>query len=144
MVDLLPRLAGRIIVPVAVVSELEAGRSKGLFLPDPALFPWVTVQSPACLPALSLARDLGPGESQVLALALEGGSKSTVILDDKMARQIAKVMGIPHVGTIGVLIQAKRAGFVAELSPLLYRLDALGFRLSKQTRQAALKMAGEG
>jgi hypothetical protein len=33
--NLLPRLVGQVIVPVAVVDELAVGRAAGLALPDP-------------------------------------------------------------------------------------------------------------
>ena len=44
--DLLPRLVGRVIVPMAVVDELAVGRAAGLGLPDPAALDWVCIQHP--------------------------------------------------------------------------------------------------
>jgi hypothetical protein len=142
--ELLPSLAGRVSIPPAVVMELAAGRALGLDLPSPESLPWVTVETPRSLPGLALVRDLGEGESQVLALALECQEPRAAILDDLLARQMAKRLDIPHVGTLGVLIQAKAAGLLPELSPVVVRLEALGFRLAARTRAEVLRMAGEG
>lgn len=67
---------------------------------------------------LPLASDLGPGESEVLALALERPG-ATVILDDGTGRRCARLLGIPLMGTLGVLVAAKRRGWVRTLAPVL-------------------------
>ena len=141
--DLLRALAGNVTVPQGVIAELDAGRRLGLDLPKPETLPWVRVETPLALAALPLARDLGEGESQVLALALEHGPDVVVILDDMLARQMAKTLRVAHVGTLGILVQAKAAGLIPSLAPILNQLDALGFRLAAKTRQAVLELEGE-
>ena len=92
--------------------------------------------------AVSLITDLGPGESQVLMLALEMPG-SIAVLDDALARRMAIANGIPIKGTLGLLLDAKRAGYLTAVKLSLDRLQELGFRLSQQTREAVLKLAGE-
>lgn len=75
-------------------------------------------------------------------LALESPG-SVAILDDALARRVAEVLEISFTGTLGVLLDAKKAGLIQELRPLLDRLQALRFRLSSQTRTAVLRRAGE-
>jgi len=70
-------------------------------LPDPSNLFWVEVRSPAAALAQPLVTNLGPGETQVLMLALEI-SGSIAILDDRFARRVAEVRGIPVVGTLGL------------------------------------------
>jgi len=94
------------------------------------------------LAALPLVTDLGPGESQVLALALEMPG-TTVILDDSLARRTAEALHIPLTGTLGVLLSAKRKGLMGEIAPVLDHLQALRFRVSPVTRTVVLKLAGE-
>ena len=77
MLHILPALTKRVIVPPAVVEELSVGRALGLNLPDLATLNWVTVRHPVSQAALPLVTDLGPGETEVLMLALE--------LDDSVA-----------------------------------------------------------
>jgi predicted nucleic acid-binding protein len=86
--------------------------------------------------------DLGPGETAALALALESADAIT-ILDDALARRHAEVLGLRLTGTLGVLLDAKRAGLIARVMPLIEDLQSLGFRLSGQTRDAMLCLAGE-
>ena len=66
-------------------------------------------------PALRLITDLGPGESEVLALALETPN-SVVILDDDLARRTAEMSGIRLTGTLGMLLDAKQAGLLEEIA----------------------------
>jgi len=140
--DLLPALTNGVIVPSAVAAELDAGRVLGYDVPDLRNLGWVTLRDPQSAPALPLAADLGPGESAVLALALESTSP-LVILDDALGRRAAELLGIPMTGTLGLLLDARKAGLVHAIVPLLDQLDALGFRLSAVTRSAVLKLAGE-
>jgi hypothetical protein len=135
-------LAGRVVVPPAVVDELAAGRALGLNLPDPAELGWVVVRRPASMVALRLVTDLGPGESEALALALEA-PESLVVLDDALARQVAEMLGIRYTGTLGLLIDAKRARLLPTIGSMLDQLQALGFRLAPHTRAAVLRLAGE-
>jgi predicted nucleic acid-binding protein len=91
---------------------------------------------------LPLATDLGPGETQVLMLALEV-PEAVAVLDDALARQVAEALNLKLTGTLGLLIDAKRAGLVSAVGPLLDQLQALRFHLAMHTRIAVLKLAGE-
>ncbi|MBI5649278.1 MAG: DUF3368 domain-containing protein [Chloroflexi bacterium] len=46
-------------------------------------------------------------------------------------------------GTLGLLIDAKRAGLIPAVTPYLDRLVALRFRVAPPTRAAVLKLADE-
>jgi len=78
----------------------------------------------------------------VLTLALECGD-AIVILDDAMARQAAHSLGLPLTGTLGLLLDAKRAGLITRIEPVLDTLQSLRFRLARQTRALVLGLAGE-
>ncbi|MBM3130653.1 MAG: DUF3368 domain-containing protein [Chloroflexi bacterium] len=142
MLDVLPKLSSKIIIPPAVTDEIAVGKNLGVSLPDLGTLDWVTIRRPASESALPLITDLGEGETEVLMLALELRD-SVVILDDDLARRVAKALKIRHTGTLGVLLDAKRAGLVPKIAPLLDQLDALRFRLAPHTRAAVLKLAGE-
>lgn len=75
-------------------------------------------------------------------MALES-QDALVILDDALARRIAQTQGIRVIGTLGVLLEAKRAGHVPLIRPYLDQLDTLRFRLASHTREAVLKLACE-
>jgi len=143
LLHILPALAERVIVPPSVLEELELGRAAGVSLPDLSAQDWVTIRRPASEAALPLVTDLGPGEAGVLMLALES-REAVAVLDDACARRIAATLGLRHTGTLGLLLDAKRAGLIPAISPLLDRLQVLRFRLAPHTCAAVLKLAGEG
>lgn len=130
------------IIPQGVVDEIAVGRASGVKLPDPFSLDWVTVRRPSGEIALPLVTDLGVGEAQVLMLALELRDVVT-ILDDELARRVAENLGLPLTGTLGLLLDAKRAGLIHSVAPILDSLLDLRFRLARHTHKAILKMAGE-
>ncbi len=65
------------------------------------------------------------------------------MLDDALARKVAGVLEIPFTGTLGLLLDAKKAGLIPAIRPLLDTLHALRFRMSPDTRSVVLTLAGE-
>ena len=143
LLDLFPRLYGQVVVPGAVVTELEAGRAQGIVLPDIASLPWVAIRTPQHPGLLPLVTDLGAGEREALALALEA-TDALVVLDDGLARRFARQLGLTMTGTLGVLLRAKQASYLDQVEPIIDQLEALGFHLDPATRAAVLRLAGEG
>ena len=105
--EFLHTLAGHIIVPLAVVNELETGKNSGIDLPDVKSLDWITIRQPASAAALPLVSELGPGETEVLMLALESPG-AVVVLDDRLARFVAETISIKITGTLGILRDVKR------------------------------------
>ncbi len=90
LLALLQKLYQEIIVPKAVVAELEAGRRQGEDVPEIDGYEWIETRAIRSPQILGLSTDFGPGETEVLALALEE-SDSLVIIDEKLARRIARL-----------------------------------------------------
>jgi uncharacterized protein len=128
--DLLPNLFEPLHAPPEV--ERESG-----FAPE-----WLRIEKPSnpdLVSALKLMVD--DGEAEAIALALE--RKWRIVLDDLRARALAQRMGLKIIGTVGILIRAKRAGLLPWISPLLNELTAKGFRLSEELKREVLLLAGE-
>jgi uncharacterized protein len=142
LLRLLPDLASRIVVPSAVVREMSAGRAQGVDLPVLEELEWITIRTPQSATVIPMVVDLGAGETEVLALALESGN-AKVLLDDALARRVATMLALPIRGTLGLLLDAKKARLVTAVEPLLDRLKLLGFRLSHHTQRSVLELAGE-
>lgn len=87
-------------------------------------------------PLVSLLRlELDEGEAEAIALSCEG-SAEPILLDEKNARRIAQRLGLAVLGTVGILIWAKRAGLIPNLREQLDALQSQGkFRLSQSVRQ---------
>lgn len=130
-------------VPAAVAKELNVGPEN-----DPARR-WLLgpdkinhILEPITFPPHLLAWDLGAGETAVLThCTIQRGARA--ILDDRAARNCAEVYGISIVGTVGLLIRAKKAGLIPLLQPELIRLVQSGSLLSSAVIHEALKIAGE-
>lgn len=87
-------------------------------------------------------RHLDVGEAQALGLArrLQCG----VLMDERRGRQFARQHGVPLFGVLGVLLQAKRSGHIAQIAPVMMRMSELGYRLSPALVKGVLTRAGEG
>ena len=122
--------------------ELDAGRAQGVALPDLSTLPWLQVRRVANQQALSLVLNLDMGEREVLALALEM-PQPLVILDDALARRFARRLNLTMTGTLGILLRAKREGYIPLVRPILDRLKTLNFRVDQATRAEILALAAE-
>jgi predicted nucleic acid-binding protein len=71
------------------------------------------------------AWDLGRGESEVLTLALEKAGTG-VVLDDLQARKCAALFDISLIGSLGLILSAKRKGLLKLAKPEIKRLKAVG------------------
>lgn len=90
-----------------------------------------------------LKMGLDDGEAEAIGLAREVNA-GLVLLDERAARDVAKGLGLKVLGTIGLLIWAKRAGRVKNLRQLLDRLQGeANFRIGKTVYANALQEADE-
>lgn len=90
---------------------------------------------------LEVELDTEEAEAIVLAKELEA---DLIIIDERKGRKIAEENGLKIIGLLGVLIQAKRMGYVKELKSLLNELiDNVGFRVSQELYNRILKEVNE-
>lgn len=139
LLDLLPQLYGSIWVPDAVYHEYATGMRVG----DPALesLPWLRVV-PFDVHDLSLPVGLGIGEAATISLASAEEARA-VLLDEQLARRIARQRGLPIVGTLGVLLAAKQSGYLPAIKPVVDQMIAQGRHISVSLRLRVLGAAGE-
>jgi predicted nucleic acid-binding protein len=139
--QLLQELSRELLIPHAVVREILAGPTS-----DPARqafdLGWGQVVSPKTIPPELLEWGLGAGETAVIALSLER-KIATSVLDDAAARTCAKTLGIKVVGTLGVILRAKRKGLIGTAADELKQLRAVGLHLDDKMLSLALKGIGE-
>ena len=104
--------------------------------------PWIKIADLKNSQSASVYSRLDPGEAEVFALADEHDAR-LVIIDEKKARQEASKIGLPHKGTVGVLLEAKEEGSIDEIKPLLIVLKRNGMHLDASIITEALQQAGE-
>lgn len=135
---ILEKLFKEVIIPPAV--DKEWLRPGGYKVPQ-----WLTVanlSSNAKHNADKLSMNLDRGEAEAIAL-FETVKADWLLLDDLKGRKQAKSLGLPVVGTIGVLVTAKRKGIIPELGPIINTLKKHRYYLSDDVLEKALILAGE-
>ncbi|SBT07303.1 conserved hypothetical protein [Candidatus Accumulibacter aalborgensis] len=85
--------------------------------------------------------NLNAGEKSALALALS--INEAVLIDEKLGRVIARQRNIKVIGSVGILLLAKKIGKLAAVKPILDTWKRAGYHLSEDLIIAALDQAGE-
>ena len=140
-IDLIVKLADVLVIPEAVVHEIEKGEAS-----DPAKI-WLADDGREFVkiaPTNHVIQswDLGLGESHVLSWAL-ANTNYEAILDDFAARQCAQTLSIPVRGTLGILLLAKKTGLITKIEPLIDALLAAGFHIAPSVLKTIRNLAGE-
>lgn len=140
---LLRKEAKEILVPPAVLAEIAGQDDEAAFQVEEARRTWLQVQpvKDPRLPAV-LRRELGDGEAEAIALALEKEA-ARIVLDDLDARRLADQLGLKVVGTLGLLLAAKLRGEIPSLRAEIDRLRRGGFRAAPALIEEILRSAGE-
>ena len=90
-----------------------------------------------------LRAGLGEGESEAISLAVELKFR-WIILDDCAARRLAQSLSLSVIGTLGLLLAAKRRGLLSLVRPSLDALVSHGFHIAPALYDRVLEEAGEG
>ena len=133
-----------ILIPQAVwheVVETGSGRSGAN---EVRVANWITVRQITNSPLFALLHtDLDKGESEAIALYIEEQA-DIILLDERSARRKAISLGLTVLGTVGILIWAKRVGLIENLRQQLNALQITGhFHISRTVYKQALQSVGE-
>jgi hypothetical protein len=140
--ELQTRLYGTLLVPPAVIAELQAKPETSL-QGIQSFIGSVEVRPPAnTLLVRALSAGLGAGEAEATALAAEMPG-SLLVMDDAAGRRVARALGIAVTGRAGILVEAKARGFVPAIAPLLDELMDEGLWLGERMRRTIMTAAGE-
>ena len=82
------------------------------------------------------------GETEAMLLYKEV-SADYLLIDDKRGRKVAKINQIKTIGSLGVLLQAKRIGLIPLIAPLLEQITESPVFISDSLIQTVLELAGE-
>jgi predicted nucleic acid-binding protein len=142
-IDILSATLNNIIVPEAVYKELlEQGKNR----PGSSEIKeadWIKVEKVKNQEYVRfLQTDLDFGEAEVIALAYEKRA-DLVIIDEKIARRIARQIGLDVIGSIGILLKAKDMGIISHIKPLWDNMIACGLRYSDHFYSEILRKIGE-
>ncbi|HDQ72318.1 MAG TPA: DUF3368 domain-containing protein [Chloroflexi bacterium] len=132
--DLLPQLLNVLHIPPAVRREVLGARAMPTWVVEQTLSQPISRQI--------LSTRLGAGESEAIALALEV-TPLCVLLDDLAARRLAQSFNLNVLGTVGLLLLARKRNVLPALRPSLDALMAADFRISEALYDFALAQVDE-
>jgi predicted nucleic acid-binding protein len=139
-IGLVEDLCSEVIIPSGVAQEIQAGPDK-----DPAK-KWLVqkgnIKAVSRIEPTVAAWDLGLGENHVLSWCYQNEDYEA-ILDDGLARKCALSLGIPMRGTLGVILLAKKEGYLDEIKPVIEELIKVGLRIDAKTVKTVLDWANE-
>ncbi|UUO15482.1 MULTISPECIES: DUF3368 domain-containing protein [Aphanizomenonaceae] len=102
----------------------------------------VTVDNQQVVRELQQSFKLDLGESEAIALAEEIRA-SQLLIDERAARKVAMARKLPLIGTVGILLLAKRRGLLDIVKDVLDEMQAQGMRISDRLYVQVLTLAQE-
>lgn len=138
--DLIQHLASGVAVPDAVITEIRAGEHKDSTAASAFTWEQHRVEDTPLIAEVE-HWDLGSGESQVIAQCI--GRSRWAVLDDLAARRCAAAHSVPTIGTLGIVLRAKKSLQIENARPLVEALRAAGMFLDDALMNQALARVGE-
>lgn len=138
--SLLDKLFGEVLVPETVYSEItipDKPQSSSL-----QVYLQGKVRNVNMLRYVYLDAFADAGETEAMLLYKEV-SADYLLIDDKRGRKVAKINQIKTIGSLGVLLQAKRAGHIQYIAPLLEQIASSPVYISESLINTVLELAGE-
>ncbi len=89
---------------------------------------------------LGVSADLGETEAMLL---YKNVAADCLLIDDQRGRKIASLNQIKTIGSLGLLLQAKRAGLIARVTPPLEQIAAGPIFMSERLISTVKELAGE-
>jgi predicted nucleic acid-binding protein len=128
-VELLQQLYQLIVIPAEVFQELSDSNAPAVVQAWIGQRPhWLEVRHRTNVANSSWLLELDPGERAAIQLA-QIEQESLLVMDDAAGRKEAQRLGLPNIGTLGVLRLAATEGLV-ELHHALDKLMKTNFRVS--------------
>ena len=133
-----------ILVPSAVWNEVVTTGKGQPGAEEVASVDWIAVEKVEDRAIVSLLKgDIDEGEAEAIILCKEKNVE-VVLLDEKEARRAAHRLGLKVLGTVGLLIWAKRMGIIYSLKEQLDKLRSEAkFHLSREVYEEALRAVNE-
>jgi len=139
---LLQTLYSQVHIPPAVYEEVVIKGGGRVGAKEVAEAEWIVVTDlpetvRGTLQPRPLTLQAGEVETIELAMGLEAG---LVILDEKLARKVAKGQGLNVIGTVGILKYASQRGLLSDLKGALDALRAEGIRIGDKVYREVLRL----
>jgi uncharacterized protein len=123
--DLLRQLYTSVFIPVAVYNEMVAVDRLVPGAVEVQTLSWIQTQvvanAQSVIDLQTSHDDIDLGEAEAIILSLELKA-DLLLMDERLGRALAANYGLSVTGLLGVLLQAKRNGFIPAVKPLMDQL----------------------
>jgi uncharacterized protein len=141
---LLHQLYGTVLIPESVYRELTDPNFSVAGATEVQTFDWIQTRSVSDRTIIeALSSELDVGEAEAIALALEIQADQ-VLIDERRGRLVAARLNLRYTGILGILVEAKSQGLIAEVKPLLDALvNRAGFWVAEPLYNNVLRLVNE-
>lgn len=141
---LLHQLYGTVFIPEAVYRELTDPNFPVAGSTEVQTFDWIQTRSVSNLTLVeALSNELDIGEAEAIALAVEIQA-DRVLIDERRGRLVASRLNLRYTGLLGILVEAKSQGLIAQIKPLLDALvNDAGFWVAEPLYNSILRTVNE-
>ncbi|MFB8790544.1 MAG: DUF3368 domain-containing protein [Potamolinea sp.] len=141
---LLHQLYGTVLIPEAVDRELTDPDFPVAGATEVQTLNWIqtrAVSERTLVEALSNELDIGEAEAIALAVEIQADQ---VLIDERRGRLVAARLNLRYTGILGILVEAKSQGLIAEVKPLLDALvNDAGFWVAEPLYNSVLRLVDE-
>lgn len=145
--NLLEKLFGNVIIPVEVLREVCSAKDT----PDSIVISsavdkgWIFTKNVGNGDTVLLAKSSGIDIGEAAAILLAKQERALLLIDDKMGRSAAEILGVKCLGTVGALLQALSDSLLNfnEFVGILDRMIDSGFRLDSKVYRLTMRVAKE-
>jgi predicted nucleic acid-binding protein len=141
-ISLLEKLYDDVYIPIGVRDEIMAGGKEGIGVRELLESSWIKIERVFDIEKIKLLYELEQGEAEVIILAREKGINQ-VLIDEKVARMQAKVLGLNVIGTLGLLLKAKKNGLLPSIKLSIDKILEGGIWIKENIIKGILKDASE-
>ncbi len=141
---LLHQLYGEVCIPQAVYHEIAVVGARQPGSVEFEASDWIrTLQVYDRALVFSLGLEIDAGEAEAVALAVQL-SAGLLLMDERRGRKVASRQGLRCIGVLGVLVEAKHAGLISAVKPIVDDLiTKSGFWISRELHNRVLEAVGE-
>ncbi len=141
-IELLHKMYGDITVPEAVFKEITA--KNDVVEREIKNSDWIHIEAINDVKSKRMySAKLHAGEVEVMILAQEYEGEHLVVIDDYAARKTAEFLRLNLTGTIGILLKAKKQGYIKEIMPIITEMEENKIYFSDELINMVRKVAEE-
>ncbi len=142
LADLFPALFKDVAVPDAVIKEVMAKGAVDFPAQNLISNKWLSRIGNVAIDPRVASWDLGDGESAVLSFALKN-PEYFAVMDDREARRCAITLQCHCIGTLGIVLLAKKRGVISSVRETLWKIQNAGLWISKTLVNEICRSVGE-